>query len=444
MDLRDAIAEQSAFSLRLAGRVAPKHAASSNLAFSPLSLHVALSLLAAGSAGGTLQQLVSFLRPPAAAGSSSAAESLNSLASQVVELVLADGSPVGGPRMSFAGGVWVDQSLHLKPAFKQLAASAFKAEARAADFQSKVIYFGGRLGGGDVISDEFLIGKVVCFLRTPMGSPLFSNFIQGFLGFVKAAEVTGEVNSWAESATGGLIRELLPAGSVDHTTRLLLANALYFKGAWSEKFDASKTKESAFHLLDGSSVRAPFMTSKKQQFVRANDGFKSLKLPYLQGDDRRQFSMYLFLPDAKDGIWDLAEKLASEAGNLDWYLPGRKAGVGEFRIPKFKISFGFEASGVMKEMGLVLPFSGGELTEMVDSALGKQLYVSGIFHKSFVEVNEEGTEAAAASAAVVGLRSLPPPPTDFVADHPFIFLIREDLTGVILFIGHVINPLLSG
>lgn len=257
--------------------------------------------------------------------------------------------------------------------------------------------------------------------------------------------MTGEVNSWVESATGGLIKELLPAGSVNHMTRLVLANAMYFKGAWSEKFDASKTKESAFHLLDGSSVSAPFMTTKRKQFVRSYDGFKVLKLPYLQGGDRRQFSMYMFLPDRKDGLWELAETLASESGSLDRYLPMQKVEVGQFRIP-FKISFGFEASGTMKEMGLVLPFSGGELTEMVDSPLGNQLAVSGIFHKSFVEVNEEGTEAAAASATMLGasMMSLPLDPVDFVADHPFIFLIGEDLTGVILFIGHVVNPLLDG
>uniref|UniRef100_A0A1D1XWS9 Serpin-ZX n=1 Tax=Anthurium amnicola TaxID=1678845 RepID=A0A1D1XWS9_9ARAE len=395
MDLRDSIAEQTAFSLRLAGRVAPSHAAASNLAFSPLSLHVALSLVAAGSTGETLEQLASFLRPSTGAASPAAAERLHKLASEVIALVLADGSPVGGPRLSFASGVWVDQSLPLKPAFKQLAASAYKAESRAVDFQTK------------------------------------------------AVEVAAELNSWVESATSGLIRELIPAGSVGHLTRLVLANALYFKGAWSEKFDASQTKDSAFHLLDGSPVRAPFMTSKKKQLISANDGFKVLKLPYLQGDDRRQFSMCLFLPDGKDGLWGLVEKLSSESAHLDRYLPMQKVEVGHFEIPKFKISFGFEASRILKEMGLTLPFSGGELTEMVDSPLGKQLVVSSICHKSFVEVNEEGTEVAAASAVVTRLAGISRGRMDFVADHPFLFLIREDLMGVVLFVGHVLNPLLN-
>ena len=133
--------------------------------------------------------------------------------------------------------------------------------------------------------------------------------------------------------------------------------------------------------------------------------------------------------------------LALSPGFLDRYLPKQPVAVGDFRIPKFKISFGFEASNVLKSLGLVLPFVGaGGLTEMVDSPEGEKLYVSSIFHKSFIEVNEEGTEAAAASAGVIQLRSIPMT-VDFVADRPFLFLIREEMTGTVLFIGHVLNPL---
>ncbi|KAL4649772.1 hypothetical protein ACB092_01G038600 [Castanea dentata] len=285
-------------------------------------------------------------------------------------------------------------SLSLKPSFKRVVDTNYKAALKQVDFQTK------------------------------------------------AAEVTSTVNLWAEKETSGLIKVVLPSGSVDSTTRLIFANALYFKGAWDEKFDASATEESDFHLLNGSSVQVPFMTSKRKQIVGAYDGFKVLELPYKQGEDKRKFSMYFFLPDAKDGLPALVEKVGSESGFLDCHLPEQKVKVGEFRIPKFKISFGFEASKLLKELGLVLPFSGeADLTEMVDSLVGQNLYVSSIFHKSFIEVNEEGTEAAAASAAVMELASLPPPKMDFVADHPFLFLIREDLTGTVLFVGHVLNPL---
>lgn len=257
--------------------------------------------------------------------------------------------------------------------------------------------------------------------------------------------MTGEVNSWAEKETNGLIKEVLPPGSVDSTTKLIFSNALYFKGAWSEQFDAAKTKDYDFHLLNGSSVKVPFMTSKKKQFVSAYNGFKVLALPYKQGEDKRRFSMYFFLPDAKDGLPALVDKVGSVPGFLERHIPYEQVKVGDFRIPKFKISFGFEASNTLKGLGLVLPFSGeGGLTEMVDSPVGGSLYVSSIFHKSFIEVNEEGTEAAAASAAVVKMRALRvSDEIDFVADHPFLFLIREDMTGTILFCGHVVNPLVG-
>ncbi|KDP38405.1 hypothetical protein JCGZ_04330 [Jatropha curcas] len=387
MDIRESIRNQNDVALGLAKHVLLTEAKSSNSVFSPQSIQVVLSLIAAGSNGATLDQLLSFLK-------SKSNYHLNSLSSELVPVIFGDGSSSGGPRLSFANGVWVDKSLSLKPYFKQVLDNAYRVASNQADFQTK------------------------------------------------AVEVTNEVNEWAEKETNGLIKEVLPSGSVDHTTRLLFANALYFKGAWNEKFDVSTTKDYDFYLFNGSSVRAPFMSSIKKQFISAFDGFKVLGLPYKQGEDKRQFSMYIFLPDAKDGLPSLVEKVDSESGFVDHHLPKEKVEVGDFRIPKFKLSFGFEASKSLKGLGLVLPFSGeGDLTEMVDSFVGQNLYVSSIYHKSFIEVNEEGTEAAAASAGVVNVMSLAiPPELDFVADHPFLFLIREDMTGVVLFIGQILDP----
>lgn len=391
-DIRVSIGYQTRFGLRLAAALSsPPPSPASNSAFSPLSLHVALSLLAAGAGGATRDQLAAALGGDAPAG----ADGLHALAEQVVQLVLADGSGAGGPRVAFADGVFVDSSLKLKPAFEEVAVGKYRADTQSVDFQKK------------------------------------------------AAEAAGQVNSWVEKITSGLIKEILPPGSVDHTTRLVLGNALYFKGAWTEKFDASKTKDSEFHLIDGSSVQAPFMSSTDKQYIVAYNNLKVLKLPYQQGADKRQFSMYILLPDAKDGIWSLAEKLNSEPEFLENHVPMHKVPVGQFKVPKFKISFGFEASELLKGLGLQLPFSAeADLSGLVDSLEGRNLSVSSVFHKSFVEVNEEGTEAAAASAATVVLRSFTMP-QDFVADHPFMFLIREDLTGVVLFVGHVVNPLLA-
>uniref|UniRef100_A0ACD5X521 Uncharacterized protein n=1 Tax=Avena sativa TaxID=4498 RepID=A0ACD5X521_AVESA len=398
-DIRVSIAHQTRFALRLASAISsPSNAdgAAGNTAFSPLSLHVALSLVAAGAGGATRDQLVAALGAEGPGG----AESLHALAKRVVQLVVADASVEGGPRVAFANGLFVDTSMPLKPSFKETAVGMYKAETHSVDFQTK------------------------------------------------AAEVAGQVNSWVEKLTSGLIKEILPGGSVDSSTRLVLGNALYFKGAWTEEFDASKTKDGEFHLLDGSSsVQAPFMSSTDEQYISSHDSLKVLKLPYRQGGDLRQFSMYILLPDAHDGIWELAEKVSSGPEFLEKHAPTRKVPVGQFKLPRFKISFGFEASDLLRGLGLHLPFSAeADLSEMVDSPMGRSLRVSSVFHRAFVEVNEEGTEAAAATAATIMLMSLPldpPMKVDFVADHPFMFMIREDLTGVVLFVGDVLNPLLG-
>ncbi|KAK8953340.1 Serpin-ZXA [Platanthera guangdongensis] len=437
MDLREAIAHQTSFSLQLASHVSSSLVSGSNLAFSTISIHAALALVAAGSKGETLQQILSVLR-------SGSVTELRALSSQIADVVLADGSPSGGPRLTFANGVWVDASLSLKPTFTEVLTSAYKAETKSVDFMGKAALPAKKTDTGSGRETSCLKAARRSFLPISSQSERRAGDAREQRNINSnrlAVEAREEVNSWVQGKTGGLIEELLPSGSVDNMTRLVLGNALYFKGGWHERFDSSLTKDSDFYLLDGSVVRAPFMTSKKKQYLSDYDDFKVLKMPYKQGDDKRQFSMYIFLPEARDGLSTLMEKLTSDSGFLNHHLPQYKAEVREFKIPKFKISCGFEASSLLKDLGLVRPFgAGADLTEMVDSAAGRDLAVSSIFHKSFVEVNEEGTEAAAATAAVVMLRGLPPPPLDFVADHPFVFVIREDKTGVVLFIGHLMNP----
>ncbi|KAI3686746.1 hypothetical protein L1987_80431 [Smallanthus sonchifolius] len=181
-----------------------------------------------------------------------------------------------------------------------------------------------------------------------------------------AAEVANEVNAWAEKHTNGLIKKVLEANAIDRLTWLIFANAAYFKGSWSQKFDRSKTKESIFHLLDGNNVQVPFMTSKKKQLVSEYDDFKILGLPYIHGEDERRLTMYFLLPHAKDGLQSLLEKISSQPNFFDRHIPVRKVPVAP---PWCK-----------------------------------------------------------------------PPVVDFVADHPFLFVIREDVTKVMLFMGQVIDP----
>ncbi|KAL6556116.1 hypothetical protein OROGR_005404 [Orobanche gracilis] len=321
----------------------------------------------------------------------------DSLAPEIV-LGKGHGFPADCPshRMAFVNGMWADKSVSLSHSFKQLVATHYKVTMASVDFLAKF------------------------------------------------DQVRHEVNSWVERETNGLITELLPPEAVGRLTRLFFANALCFKGAWKHKFDTAAYGD--FHLLNGTSIEVLFMKSKKKErFISAFDGFKVLRLSYKQGRDKnRRFSMYIFLPDAKDGLSALIEKLASESDFLKGKLPQRKVRVFNFRIPKFRISFTLEASNVLKELGVVLPFSewDANFTKM-DSSLDGE-YVESMFQKASIEVNEEGTEAATANSMLktrMQACCTPRSGIDFVADHPFLFLIREDMSGTILFIGKVLDPL---
>ncbi|KAK1407529.1 hypothetical protein QVD17_39145 [Tagetes erecta] len=392
MDLEESIINQTHVSTTLATRLLSNKFPNSNVVFSPLSIHVVLSILAAGCKGPTQDQLLRFLKANTAAD-------LNSLYSWLVPLIFADGNPNGGPRLSAANGVWVDKTLSLKPSFKQVLDNAYKAACKQVDFRNN------------------------------------------------ADAVANEVNLWAEKHTNGVIKHVLSANAINNSlTRLIFANAVYFKGAWSQKFYKEETKKFDFHLVNGSKVRVPFMTSMEKQFVDQYDGFKVLGLPYFQGQDKRQFTAYIFLPHAKDGLRSLVKRISSTPDFIDCHIPCQKIDIRKFLIPKFKISIGFEASDVLMKLGLILPFtSAGDTTEMFDLRAGHEpIKVLSIHHKSFVEVNEEGTEAAAVSVVSMGhmssRRIVKNNYVDFVADHPFLFVIREDVTGVVLFMGQVTDP----
>ncbi|XP_074358446.1 serpin-Z1A-like [Apium graveolens] len=157
---------------------------------------------------------------------------------------------------------------------------------------------------------------------------------------------------------------------------------------------------------------------------------KVLKLPYKRDtNDHRSFFMCIFLPDATDGLPALIEKAGSESGFLGRHILNRLINVRLLRIPKFKFQYEIEVSEALKKLGLVLPFDDVGVTEMITTL--EPYYVSRIFQKSFIEVNEEGTEAAVVSMYTPTSPGYEPPIVDFVADHPFLFVIRENVTGIV-------------
>ncbi|XP_047964908.1 serpin-Z4-like [Salvia hispanica] len=223
--------------------------------------------------------------------------------------------------------------------------------------------------------------------------------------------------------------------------RLLFAHCACFIGLWSEIFDAKLTTDADFHLSNGTVVRAPFMTSCYKQRVGTFDGFKVLKLPYIAGIDKRRFAMYIYLPDARDGVPSLIERITSELGFVDGHLPHEEAvTLDEFRIPKFKMGFELEISSIATELGVV------DLSESGMAEIHGKPVVCEILHRSMVVVNEMSTYTARVELPVVDFGEACPMMGEksglrFVADHPFVFTIREDTSGVVLFVGQLLDPL---
>lgn len=235
------------------------------------------------------------------------------------------------------------------------------------------------------------------------------------------------INQWVEEKTRNKIKDLLPAGSVSATTRMVLVNAVYFKGDWLCAFKPERTAEAPFWISADESVSVPMMRLNGEHFSYGEtEFFKTLELPY-EGDE---VSMLLILPTSKDGL----DKLSVD---FETCFDGMRRAEINVSLPRFKIESSFPSmKQTLAALGLTDAFS-----EQADfSGISTEpLFISDVVHKAFVEVNEKGTEAAAATGVIVRATAFTPPKV-FRADHPFLFLIRENESGKILFMGRVSNP----
>ncbi|WP_372845247.1 serpin family protein [Pontiella sp.] len=246
-----------------------------------------------------------------------------------------------------------------------------------------------------------------------------------FKADTEAARTT--INGWVAKKTQDKIQNLIPAGLLDPTTRLVLANAIYFKGNWAQPFKKERTRAMPFTVKPGTEVEVPTMMQTGDFKLAYAEGLQALELPYAGGD----LSMLVLLPSDKDGLSALEKTLAPE------WIEGLEFNEHEVmvQLPKFKIDWKLELDQTLAGMGMPLAFS--DRADFSGMSGSEALSIGVVIHQAFVEVNEEGTEAAAATA--VGMRATSMPPM-FVANHPFLFLIRENTTGTILFIGRVANP----
>jgi serpin B len=235
-----------------------------------------------------------------------------------------------------------------------------------------------------------------------------------------------------EEKTEKKIKDLMQPGTLDGATRLVLTNAIYFKGNWKNQFNPELTMPAPF--LTAPDVQTPVsMMVRKDNYRYAEEGnLQILELPYA-GDD---LSMLVFLPEKIDGLFNLEESLTLE--NLEKWSKSLAMTEVEVSLPKFEMSFPCQLDETLKSLGMRAAFS--EQADFSGMDGTRQLFIGAVLHKAFVTVNEQGTEAAAATAVVMLTKAVMFSPVIFRADHPFLFMIRENNTGSILFIGRVAQP----
>ncbi|KAM9094576.1 serpin B6-like [Sarcophilus harrisii] len=257
------------------------------------------------------------------------------------------------------------------------------------------------------------------------------------LDFVNASEEARKhINKWVEEKTEGKIVELLTNGSIDQLTSLVLVNAIYFKGKWQNQFEKHATKERMFKISKDKQkpVQMMFQESTFSMTYLREVFTKVLVLPYVGG----QMDMVILLPDENTDLKTLEKSLTSEK-LTDWLKPERmnKTEVEVF-LPRFKLEENLDLECILQKLGMSDAFDGSK-ADFSGISAGKNLFLSKVLHKAYVEVNEEGTEAAAATAAVAMFLCAKMNPR-FVVDRPFLFLIRDNSSKNILFFGKVISP----
>ncbi|CAN6371467.1 unnamed protein product [Urochloa humidicola] len=398
-------AGQAALAARLLKRISAASAdEGDNLVFSPLSIHVTLALMSTAAAGDTLAEILRV------AGAPSREALAAFVRATVIDRVLADQSAIGGPSISFACGAWTDKRWPLRPAYVDAVVGTFKGNCWAVDFAQK------------------------------------------------PTESRKQINACVAKATRNLITEVLDPKDKNPLTAHVIANAIYFKGEWRNPFKKEYTVDREFHRLDESTVDVPFLQSWSSQMIACHNGFKVLKMPYQMMEEFNwklydtlpKFSMCVFLPDDRSGLGILVEKIASSPNFLHHHLPTEFVPVGQFRLPKFMLAFKRTINEDLQNLGLCLPFDDekADMSEMLLKEDTRGVCVNRVIHKAVIEMNEEGSEAAAVTVESdddMGFSlydDFPPPPkpVNFVADHPFAFFIVEETSGAVVFAGHVLDP----
>lgn len=351
---------------------ATQRSASGNLFMSPASLRVALAMVYAGARGETATEMQRALGFAPDVGATS----------DYFTSLLKEWNAGGDPKIKLkvVNRLWGDKSVHFAPAFTALLAQRFTAPLERLDFA---------------------------------GSPDASR---------------RKINSWVDHRTEHLIQDLLQPDDVTNLTRIVLTNAIYFKGAWTFPFAKTSTSSGPFHVAPGKDVTAPLMHKSGRFAYAETPAAKFLALQYGGG----AMSMVIVLPQENFGLDDLERSLGPAA--FDEAVSHMQPAQLEVTLPRFSSTYRASLGKALRQMGMTLVLAKADLSAMADS----DLHLSDVIQKAFVKVDETGTEAAAATGAVVALtaaRVAHP----FVADHPFLYAIRDG-AGNLLFLGRLSDP----
>ena len=303
---------------------------------------------------------------------------------------------------------------HLHPAFKAL--NATLAEGMGRNGRKLNIANALILTGGDVSREYKQI------LEENYNAEIFPGDL-------------GAINAWVKQKTEAKIEKILD--ELDPNSVCVILNAIYFKGIWERRFEKSRTQEAPFKRSAADAVNVPLMHQKEDFQLLSQEDFQAIAIPY----KGKALSMVVLLPRQVDGLGALEAKMTLQ--NLNQWLTaldGQRPQKALLYLPKFKLETSYDLATPLKKMGMKDAF---EMERADFRGMGwpqGKLYISQVKHKALVEVNEEGTEAAAATAVEMATKSMPAPPEVFRADHPFVFLIRHDATGTILFMGRMVNP----
>jgi serpin B len=366
----------NAFGIDLYRALAAK---SGNIVISPYGISESLALLAGGASGTTKEQLLHALHWDESADQLAAAYGAeDSRINQAAKF---------GLILSVANGFWYQKGYPLNSAFLRIAKDDFHAQANAVDFVAN------------------------------------------------GPEVEAGINQWVARETAGKIPSLISSGSISATTRLLLANAVYFKGEWETPFKPDRTTEEPFFTAPADKVFVQMMTQDDDFKVASAPTCDLLELPYTGGG----FSMVVLLPKEQGGLAALDASL-NETDLFEWLatLDFSKAEHVDLSLPRFRMSYSTELTASLEQLGVAAAF---DRTRADFSGINGRhdLYASTVLHKAYIDVNETGTEAAAATEiqmVALGVQRS----REFNVNHPFIFLIRDNATGSVLFLGRVVNP----